>query len=83
MINIEVLSESRAGSHVVISFSNGELSESYQKACEYQELVLQYKAYAKCLLVAEPTRVHAIASNIDEFQDSAFEKINELQSIRL
>ena len=83
MINVEVLKESRDGSHVVISFTNGELSESYQKACEYQELVLQYKVYAKCLVVAEPDRVHAIASNIDQFEHDAFVTVSKLQGIRL
>ena len=62
MISTKVLEQRIDRAHIVFGYDN-ELSEVYQKACEYQQLVLEYKLYKDCWVLVEPNKVHCIASN--------------------
>ena len=62
MISTEVLEQRVERAHIVFKYDN-ELSEVYEKACEYQQLVLQYKMYKGCWVIVEPNKVHCIANN--------------------
>jgi hypothetical protein len=62
MINTEVLEQRVDHAHIVFRYDN-ELSEVYEKACEYQQLVLEYKLYKDCWVIVEPNIVHCIANN--------------------